>query len=112
MVQIKQKRGIGVENPSPRSFSGGESCVCMYVCVRVYRIISAHDCNLHPSHCVSFQYRDQEACVHMPTLEFDMVVSLGFFFYCTTCVYYRDQEGCVRMPTMEFNGGQRYSVSF
>ena len=23
MVQIKQKRGIGVENPSPRSFSGG-----------------------------------------------------------------------------------------
>jgi len=25
MVQIKQKRGIGVENPSPRSFSGGLS---------------------------------------------------------------------------------------
>jgi len=23
MVQIKQKRGIGVESPSPRSFSGG-----------------------------------------------------------------------------------------
>jgi len=23
MVQIKSKRGIGVENPSPRSFSGG-----------------------------------------------------------------------------------------
>jgi len=23
MVQIKQKRGIEVENPSPRSFSGG-----------------------------------------------------------------------------------------
>jgi len=23
MVQIEQKRGIGVENPSPRSFSGG-----------------------------------------------------------------------------------------
>ena len=26
MVQIKQKRGIGVENTSPRSFSGG--CIC------------------------------------------------------------------------------------
>jgi len=26
MVQIKQKRGIGVENPSPRSFSGGGRC--------------------------------------------------------------------------------------
>jgi len=25
VVQIKQKRGIGVENPSPRSFSGGGS---------------------------------------------------------------------------------------
>jgi len=25
-VQIKQKRGIGVENPSPRSFSGGKMC--------------------------------------------------------------------------------------
>jgi len=24
MVQIKQKRGIGVENPSLRSFSGGK----------------------------------------------------------------------------------------
>jgi len=23
MIQIKEKRGIGVENPSPRSFSGG-----------------------------------------------------------------------------------------
>ena len=23
MVQIKQKRGIGVESPSPKSFSGG-----------------------------------------------------------------------------------------
>jgi hypothetical protein len=23
MVQIKQKRGIGAENPSPRSFPGG-----------------------------------------------------------------------------------------
>ena len=25
MVQIKQKRGIGVDNPSPRGFSGGVS---------------------------------------------------------------------------------------
>ena len=32
MVQIKQKMGIGVENPSPRSFSGGRTkglLVCM-----------------------------------------------------------------------------------
>jgi len=32
MVQIKQRRGIGVENPSPRSFSGGihvAQCVAM-----------------------------------------------------------------------------------
>jgi hypothetical protein len=25
ILQIKQKRGIGVENPSPRSFSGGHT---------------------------------------------------------------------------------------
>jgi len=27
MVQTKQKRGIGFQNPSPRSFSGGVACV-------------------------------------------------------------------------------------
>ena len=33
-----------------------KSCVCMYVCVRVHRIISAHDCNVHRSHGVSFHW--------------------------------------------------------
>jgi len=38
MVQIKQKRGIGVENPSARSFSGGVSVLTIVVCVNVVRI--------------------------------------------------------------------------
>ena len=38
--QIKQKRGIGVEPPSPKSFSGGEmissdGCVEMYSCIKL-----------------------------------------------------------------------------
>jgi len=39
MVQIKQKRGTGVESPSPRSFSGGvmstfEIVMCTFEIVR------------------------------------------------------------------------------
>jgi len=36
IVQIKQKRGIGVENPSPRSFSGGQGCGVMRNTRRIY----------------------------------------------------------------------------
>ena len=39
MVQIKLKRGTGVENPSPRSFSGGIQRKMMYI---VKRLMSVH----------------------------------------------------------------------
>jgi len=31
IVQIKQKEGIGVENPSPRSFSRGITAESLYI---------------------------------------------------------------------------------
>ena len=51
MVQIKQKRGIGVENPSPRSFSGGK------VAWKWGRLVEfiALKCHMYP--CVSASSR-------------------------------------------------------
>jgi len=44
IVQIKQKRGVGVENPSPRSFSGGgvlhKELQCVAVCYSVLQCVA------------------------------------------------------------------------